>query len=70
MMLLHPVLNDGSTPSVKLFDARTKEELSEELYFSRFLDLHNRRNPHAIIEALEVALAEDPDAEVEESELQ
>jgi hypothetical protein len=67
MMLLHPVLNDESAPSVKLFDARTKEELSEDLYFSRLLDLHNRRNPHAIIEALEVALEEDPDADDEES---
>jgi hypothetical protein len=70
MMLLHPVLNDGSTPSVKLFDARTKEELSEDAYFSRLLDMHNRRNPHAIIEALEFALEEDPDGEDEDPDLQ
>jgi hypothetical protein len=59
MMLFHPVLQDGSTPSVKLFDARSKEELSEQSYFSRLLELHNQRNPHAIIDALEVALHED-----------
>ena len=67
MMLLHPVLNDGSTPSVRLFDARTREELSEALYFSRLLDLHNRRNPHAILDALE-SLEEDPEDPATEDE--
>ncbi len=60
MMLFHPVLNDGSPPAVTLFDAQTREGLSEEAYFSRLLGLHNQRNPHAIIEALEAALEESP----------
>lgn len=60
MMLFHPVLNDGSPPAVTLFDAQTREGLSEEAYFSRLLGLHNQRNPHAIIEALEAALKESP----------
>jgi hypothetical protein len=62
MMLFHPALNDGSMPSAKLFDARSKEELSEQVYFSRLLDLYNQRNPHAIIEALQAALEEKSDS--------
>jgi hypothetical protein len=61
MMLFHPVMLDGSAPSVKLFDARTKEEISEKQYFARLLELHNQRNPHAIIEAIEAVLDEEPE---------
>jgi hypothetical protein len=61
MMLFHPVLSDGSQPTIKLFDTGSKEELSEQQYFSRLLELYNRRNPHAIIEALEAALKEETD---------
>jgi hypothetical protein len=40
-------------PDVKLFDTRSKEELSEEQYFAKLLELHNRRNPHVMIGTME-----------------
>ena len=66
MMLFQPVLEDGSQPTLKLFDTLSKEELTEQQYFSRLLDLHNRRNPHALIEELEATL-EESDESAEET---
>jgi hypothetical protein len=67
MMLFQPVLEDDSEPSLKLFDTLTKEQLTEQQYFSRLLDLHNRRNPHALIEELE-AILEDANEDQESPE--
>jgi len=52
MMLFQPVSAD-TQPQVRLFDAQTEEEVPEAEYFKRLLAIYNRRNPHAMIEALE-----------------
>lgn len=52
MMLFQPVSAD-TQPQVRLFDAQTEEEVPEAAYFKRLLAIYNRRNPHAMIEALE-----------------
>jgi len=54
MMLFTPVARTGrQQPKVKLVDAQTREELTEDHYFSLLLELYNRRNPHALIETAE-----------------
>ena len=60
MMLFEPI-DDAGLASVKLVDTLTKERLTEQQYFARLLEIHNRRNPHALIEALEEALDEGVD---------
>jgi hypothetical protein len=52
MMLFQPV-SAGAKPQVRLFDAPTEEETPEPEYFKKLLAIYNRRNPHALIEALE-----------------
>ena len=52
MMLFQPVSSEAP-PQVRLLDAQTEEELPEAEYFKRLLAIYNRRNPHAIIDALE-----------------
>jgi hypothetical protein len=43
----------SSSPAFSLISADTGQELSEREFFIHLLDLHNTRNPHAIIEELE-----------------
>ncbi len=52
MALFQPVAADAS-PRITLFDAQTGEEKSEGRYVKQLLSIYNRRNPHALIEALE-----------------
>jgi hypothetical protein len=48
MMLYQPVAPDVE-PWVRLFDALTEQEMSEEAYFTGLREQYNRRNPHAMI---------------------
>jgi hypothetical protein len=52
MMLFQPVKEDGPIPWIKLFDAKTQQELTEQEYFVLPREIYNNRNPHAIIEAI------------------
>lgn len=52
MMLFQPVSAEGQ-PQVRLVDAQSEEEISEADYFGNLLAIYNRRNPHAIIAALQ-----------------
>lgn len=49
MMLFQPVTPEGPPPWVKLLDAVTGNELDEASYFRSLRELHNSRNPHAVI---------------------
>lgn len=42
--------NAALGPEVVLVDAKTEETLTEDQYFARLLELHDKRNPHAPIE--------------------
>ncbi|MGB6199395.1 MAG: hypothetical protein WBF35_07600 [Candidatus Acidiferrales bacterium] len=54
MLLFSPFVKTGrKQPSVKLIDTQTQKQLTERQYFSRLLELYNKRNPHALIEAAE-----------------
>ena len=44
-MLYVPVI-EGDTPSIRLFDAVSEEEISEREYFTRIRETFLRRNPH------------------------
>lgn len=48
MMLYQPVDAD-SEPWVKMIDCDTNQEMSESEYFARLLNLHDERNPHAMV---------------------
>ena len=50
MMLFQPITAECDTPWVKLFDAHTGCEISEEHYFNNLISLFNNRNPHASID--------------------
>lgn len=50
MMLYQPVTDGGPDAWVKLFDADTRQEISERDYFTRVREIYNARNPHAPIE--------------------
>ena len=54
MMLFQPMTQNGPSPGpspiVKLFDARTEREMTEQEYFAELLETFNRRNPHVAIE--------------------
>jgi hypothetical protein len=47
MMLFEPLREGGAEPWVRLVDALTEEELTEEGYFLRLRGIFNERNPHA-----------------------
>ncbi len=49
MMLFQPVMFEGAAPQVRLFDAVSREELTEEAYILRLRSIYNYRNPHALI---------------------
>jgi hypothetical protein len=46
MMLFRPLREDQTEPWVRLFDSRTRAELTEQQYFQRLRDIYNVRNPH------------------------
>ncbi len=50
MMLFQPLTEQGGEPWVKLFDAESGDEISEQEYFSNLVKLFNDRNPHIAIE--------------------
>lgn len=63
MMLFHPVSADDSEQgNFDLIDAQNQQDIGESEYFSRLLELYNRRNPHALLDALGQG-PEDQDAE-------
>ena len=47
MLLFHPADEAGEGAWVKLFDADTGEQVTEDDYFAGMIALYNRRNPHA-----------------------
>jgi len=47
MMLFQPATTDGEAPWVRLIDAATGSELTEDVYLDTLLRLYNDRNPHA-----------------------
>ncbi|HWQ15963.1 MAG TPA: hypothetical protein VNL77_24400 [Roseiflexaceae bacterium] len=49
MMLFQPVGSEGESPYVRLFDAISRDELTERAYFLRLRSIYNYRNPHAVI---------------------
>lgn len=52
MLLFTPIAKPGrQQPTVKFVDTQTREERTERQYFSRLLELYNKRNPHALLEA-------------------
>lgn len=53
MMLFQPVSAD-LLAGARLFDAQTGEEVPEAMYFENLRSIYNRRNPHALIEILEI----------------
>ncbi len=48
-MLLFEPMQDGTAPWVKLFDAASGTQVSEEQYFECIRQGYNRRNPHGAI---------------------
>jgi hypothetical protein len=60
MMLFEPV-DEAGNATVKLVDTMRKEEITEQQYFVGLLEIYNRRNPHALIEALEEEMDEGVD---------
>jgi hypothetical protein len=46
VMLFRPLREDRTEPWVRLFDSRTRVELTEQQYFQRLRDIYNVRNPH------------------------
>lgn len=64
-VMLHRPLTDSSRPDdtwVRLYQAGTVAEVSEEAYLATLLDLYNQRNPHAMVGAM----ADDDEIEFEE----
>jgi hypothetical protein len=53
MMLFEPFTQGGAAPTLKLIDAISLAEISEQEYFQRVREIYNKRNPHAIIEELQ-----------------
>ncbi len=49
MMLFKPVMENGSLPWVKLIDAQTRREMTEDEYFMMLRQIYNQRNPHATV---------------------
>lgn len=50
MLLFQPLTeNDSATPWVKLIDAQTAQEITEQAYFGKLLELFQKRNPHFIL---------------------
>lgn len=63
-LMLHRPLSDLAAPNdvwVKLYEAGTMKELTEENYFIDLRELYNQRNPHAMVGEFE-----DDDADFEE----
>ena len=50
LLLFQPVIDGDPPPSIRVFDAITGAELSEEQYFRNMRETFNRRNPHVAIE--------------------
>ena len=49
MMLFQPLTLTGPQPSIRLIDAMSKHELTEEEYFVKGREIYNLRNPHLAI---------------------
>jgi len=49
LMLFEPYTGKKRRPRFRLFDARTREEITEAAYFLKIRQIHNERNPHALI---------------------
>jgi hypothetical protein len=60
-MMLFESVDEAGNATVKLVDTMRKEEITEQQYFVRLLEIYNRRNPHALIEALEEEMDEGVD---------
>jgi hypothetical protein len=58
-MLFQPIMPKGSRVSVRLFDALTEVQVSEQDYFRGLKELFNRRNPHVALEENIAPLGED-----------
>lgn len=50
MMLFEPFRQVSARPKVKLIDAISGVEISEQEYFQRVREIYNKRNPQAVIE--------------------
>jgi len=53
MMLFRPVGEPGEQAIVRLIDAETGQDVTEEEYYERLRAIYNARNPHAAVEELE-----------------
>jgi len=49
MLLFRPVAGDELPPTVRLFDTKSRREMTEPEYFQLLVRLYNERNPHAAI---------------------
>ena len=49
MMLFQPVTLDGRPSALKLIDAASKDEITEQEYFLKAREIYNARNPHAAV---------------------
>lgn len=58
MLLFQPVKEKGPKPWVKLFDAQSGKKISEQEYFALLRQIHNNRNPHAVIGEEELGAGE------------
>jgi len=50
LLLFQPLVTGGPPPSVRIFDALSEREITEEEYFHAMRETFNRRNPHIAIE--------------------
>lgn len=50
MMLFQPVTDGEQSPWVKLFDANSGEQITEDKYFADLISIFNDRNPHIQID--------------------
>ncbi len=49
LMLFQPIKGGGPEPWIKLMDAKTQLEMTEQEYFLALRNIYNNRNPHAAI---------------------
>lgn len=48
-LLLYEPGNDGGEPTLRIFDAPSRQELTEDQYFAKLREIYNDRNPHDAI---------------------
>lgn len=49
LLLFEPFVSDDVEPKIRLFDALSNVEVTEDDYFERLREIYNSRNPHALI---------------------